>query len=110
MTEQIVQILLAGGVMLAIALIFGAILVVASHFLTVKKNERTEAVEKLLAQSNLNVEESEIKAESNFKEDLGADSLDLFELVMPLEEELVVEFPSENLESIPTVNGVIENL
>ena len=52
MTEQIVQILLAGGVMLAIALIFGAILVVASHFLTVKKDERTEAVEKLLAQSN----------------------------------------------------------
>ena len=35
----------------------------------------------------LNVNESEIKAESNFKDDLGADSLDLFELVMALEEE-----------------------
>ena len=39
----------------------------------------------------LNVNESEIKAESNFKDDLGADSLDLFELVMALEEEFGVE-------------------
>ncbi|MBO5522756.1 MAG: acyl carrier protein [Roseburia sp.] len=58
----------------------------------------------------LNVEESEIKAESNFKEDLGADSLDLFELVMALEEEFGVEIPSEDLESIATVNDVMEYL
>lgn len=58
----------------------------------------------------LNVEESEIKATSNFKEDLGADSLDLFELVMALEEEFGVEIPSEDLESIATVNDVIEYL
>ena len=42
----------------------------------------------------LNVNESEIKAESNFKDDLGADSLDLFELVMALEDEVGVELPS----------------
>lgn len=58
----------------------------------------------------LNVEESVIKAESNFKEDLGADSLDLFELVMALEEEFGVEIPSEDLESIATVKDVMEYL
>lgn len=58
----------------------------------------------------LSVDEGEIKAESNFKEDLGADSLDLFELVMALEEEFGVEIPSEDLESIVTVNDVIEYL
>jgi acyl carrier protein len=58
----------------------------------------------------LNVNESEIKAESNFKDDLGADSLDLFELVMALEEEFGVEIPSEDLTSIVTVNDVVEYL
>lgn len=58
----------------------------------------------------LSVDESEIKAESNFKDDLGADSLDLFELVMALEEEFGVEIPSEDLEKIATVNDVIEYL
>ena len=56
----------------------------------------------------LNVNESEIKAESNFKDDLGADSLDLFELVMAFEEEYGVEIPSEDLEQITTVGAVVE--
>ena len=55
----------------------------------------------------LNVNESEIKAESNFKDDLGADSLDLFEMVMALEEEFGIEIPSEDLEKIVTVNDII---
>ena len=58
----------------------------------------------------LNVNESEIKAESNFKDDLGADSLDLFELVMALEEEYGVEIPSEDLEKITTVGAVMDYL
>lgn len=58
----------------------------------------------------LSVDEASIKETSNFKEDLGADSLDLFELVMALEEEFGVEIPSEDLESIATVNDVIEYL
>lgn len=58
----------------------------------------------------LNVEEAAVTAEANFKEDLGADSLDLFELVMALEEEFGVEIPSEDLESIATVADVIEYL
>ena len=55
----------------------------------------------------LNVNESEIKAESNFKDDLGADSLDLFEMVMALEEEFGIEIPSEDLENIVTVNDIM---
>lgn len=58
----------------------------------------------------LNVDEAEVKLEANFKDDLGADSLDLFELVMALEEEFNVEIPSEDLESIATVNDVVEYL
>lgn len=58
----------------------------------------------------LNIEEDQIKGESTFKEDLGADSLDLFELVMALEDQFGVEIPSEDLESIVTVNDVVEYL
>lgn len=51
---------------------------------------------------------TEITAETSFKDDLGADSLDLFELVMALEEEFGLEIPSEELEGIETVGDVIE--
>lgn len=51
---------------------------------------------------------TEITAETSFKDDLGADSLDLFELVMALEEEFALEIPSEELEGIETVGDVIE--
>ena len=54
--------------------------------------------------------DGEVKAESNFKDDLGADSLDLFELVMSMEEEFGVEIPSEDLEKIATVVDVIDYL
>lgn len=65
---------------------------------------------KTIIAEQLNVSEDEVKAESSFKDDLGADSLDLFELVMSLEEEYGVEIPSEDLEKIATVNDVIEYL
>lgn len=68
-----------------------------------------EKMKSMIAEQ-LSVDEAEIKETSNFKEDLGADSLDLFELVMALEEEFGVEIPSEDLESIATVNDVIEYL
>ena len=58
----------------------------------------------------LGIDEDDIKLASNFKEDLEADSLDLFELVMALEEEYGVEIPSEDLEKIATVNDIIEYL
>ena len=50
---------------------------------------------------------AEIKPETKFKDDLGADSLDLFELVMALEEEFGIEIPSEDLENIVTVNDIM---
>jgi len=55
----------------------------------------------------LNVNEAEIKPETKFIDDLGADSLDLFEMVMALEEEFGIEIPSEDLEKIVTVNDII---
>ena len=53
------------------------------------------------------VDASEITEETSFKDDLNADSLDLFELVMQCEEEYGVEFPSDDLENIKTVGDVI---
>ena len=68
-----------------------------------------EKMKEIIAEQ-LSVDESEIELTSNFKEDLGADSLDLFELVMALEEEYDVEIPSEELENIATVDDVIKYL
>ena len=65
---------------------------------------------KTIIAEQLSVDADSIQADSNFKEDLGADSLDLFELVMALEEEFGVEIPSEDLESIATVNDGMEYL
>ena len=69
-------------------------------------------LEKLAAviREQLNLEAVEITEKSNFKDDLGADSLDLFELVMSLEEEFGVEIPSEDLEKIATVGDVVNYL
>ena len=63
-----------------------------------------------IIQEQLNLDGVEITEDSSFKDDLGADSLDLFELVMALEEEFGVEIPSEDLASIVTVNDVVEYL
>lgn len=65
-----------------------------------------EQVKKLVAE-NLGVEESSITMEASFKKDLGADSLDLFEMVMALEEEYGIEIPTEDLEQMDTVGDVM---
>ena len=65
-----------------------------------------EQIKKIVAE-NLNVEEDAITRESSFKEDLKADSLDLFEMVMALEEEFDMEIPSEDLEQLETVQDVV---
>ena len=54
----------------------------------------------------LGTEVGTLTAETSFKQDLGADSLDLFEMVMTLEEEFDVEIPSEDLEEIKTIGDV----
>lgn len=63
-----------------------------------------------IIKEQLNIEDVEITEATRFKEDLEADSLDLFELVMAFEEEYGVEIPSEDLEKITTVGSVIEYL
>lgn len=65
---------------------------------------------KEMVADQLNVDVAEITAETSFKDDLGADSLDLFELVMALEEEYNVEIPSEDLEKLTTVGAVMDYL
>ena len=63
---------------------------------------------KEIIEEQLNLDGVEITDASRFKEDLQADSLDLFELVMAFEDEYGVEIPSEDLEKITTVGSVIE--
>ncbi|CAJ1315616.1 acyl carrier protein [Paenibacillus sp. PK4536] len=55
----------------------------------------------------LGADEAEIKLESSFKDDLGADSLDVVELVMELEDEFDLEISDEDAEKITTVGEVV---
>ena len=66
-----------------------------------------QAVKKIIAEQ-LGVNEAEIKNESSFVDDLGADSLDTVELVMALEEEFETEIPDEEAEKITTVQQAID--
>ena len=65
---------------------------------------------KAIIVDKLGVEESEVTPEASFTNDLGADSLDLFELVMALEDEYNIEIPAEELTELATVGDVIEYL
>lgn len=58
----------------------------------------------------LNADGAEITESTSFKDDLNADSLDLFELVMALEDEFEIEIPSEELEKLVTVGDVLDYL
>ena len=58
----------------------------------------------------LNCDGETIGLDTSFKDDLGADSLDLFELVMALEEEYGLEIPAEELSDVETVGDIIEYL
>ena len=69
----------------------------------------SEKMKSIIAEQ-LNIDASEITLESNFKEDLNADSLDLFEMVMALEDNYGVEIPSEDLEKLLTVGDVVNYL
>lgn len=66
-----------------------------------------EKIQELVA-SGLGVDAASVLPETKFKEDLGADSLDLFELVMAFEEEFGVEIPTEDLEKMVTVKDVMD--
>ncbi len=58
----------------------------------------------------LNIDPEEIQLNTNFRDDLGADSLDLYELAMNLEDEYQLEIPVEELQTLNTVNDVIRYL
>ena len=58
----------------------------------------------------LNVEESDVKMESTFIDDLGADSLDVFQIIMGLEDEFDIEIPSDEAEKIVTVGDAVEQI
>lgn len=58
----------------------------------------------------LNVDVNEIKMETTFTDDLGADSLDVFEIIVGLEEEFDIEIANEDAEKIVTVGDVVEQI
>ncbi|WLD95121.1 acyl carrier protein [Alkalihalobacillus sp. AL-G] len=68
--------------------------------------EIQERITKIIV-DRLGVDEEEVKVEASFKEDLGADSLDVVELVMELEDEFDMEISDEDAEKISTVGDVL---
>lgn len=58
----------------------------------------------------LNVYENEVTMESTFIDDLGADSLDVFQIIMGIEEEFDIEIPNEEAEKIVTVGDAVEQI
>jgi len=70
-------------------------------------NNIEERVKKIIAEQ-LGVKKEEIRPESSFVDDLGADSLDTVEIVMALEEEFGIEIPDEDAEKISTVGEAIQ--
>jgi len=58
----------------------------------------------------LGVSKDEVKLEASFMDDLGADSLDIVELVMAMEEEFDVEIPDDDVEKMKTIGHVVEYL
>ncbi len=66
-----------------------------------------ERVKEIITEQ-LGVDESQVKPEASFIDDLGADSLDTVELVMALEEEFGIEIPDEDAEKIQTVGDAIK--
>ena len=66
-----------------------------------------EKLKKIIAEV-LNVDEEEITADTTFVDDLGADSLDIFQIIMGLEEEFDIEIPNEEAEKIVSVGDAVE--
>ena len=58
----------------------------------------------------LNVDENDITMDTTFIDDLGADSLDVFQIIMGLEEEFEIEIPNEEAEKIVTVGDAVEQI
>lgn len=72
-----------------------------------KRESAIEAKIKEIIAEQLGIRESEIQTQANFLEDLGADSLDIVELIMAMEEEFDLEIPDEEAERILTVRDAV---
>ena len=68
-----------------------------------------EKLKKIVAEV-LNVDENEITMDSRFVDDLGADSLDIFQIIMGIEEEFDIEIPQEVAENITSVADAVEQI
>ena len=71
------------------------------------REEIYERVKEVLSEQ-LGIEEAEVTEEANFQEDLDADSLDLVELIMELEDQFGVKIPDEEAQGIKTVNQAVD--
>ena len=71
------------------------------------RDEVYERIREVLAE-RLSVEESDLTEEANFQEDLGADSLDLVEMIMELEDQFGIKIPDEDAQQIQTVGQAVE--
>ena len=65
---------------------------------------------KAIFEEQLGVSQDEMNLDTNFKDDLGVDSLDLYEIVMKMEEEFDVEIPAEELDNVATFEDVLNYL
>ena len=65
---------------------------------------------KAIFEEQLGVSQDEMQLDTNFKDDLGVDSLDLYEIVMKMEDEFDVEIPAEELEDVDTFEDVLNYL
>lgn len=74
----------------------------------VRHTVAVDAKVKKIIMEQLGVEESQVRPEAKFIDDLGADSLDTVELVMALEEEFGLEIPDEEAEKIQTVGDAVQ--
>lgn len=68
-----------------------------------------EKIKKIIAEV-LNVDEAEITLDTTFVDDLGADSLDVFQIIMGIEEEFDIEIANEDAEKIATVGDAVEQI
>ena len=68
-----------------------------------------EKLQKIIAEV-LNLSEEEIRPDSTFVDDLGADSLDIFQIIMGIEEEFDIEIPDDAVEKISTVQDAVDQI
>ena len=68
-----------------------------------------EKLQKIIAEV-LNVDEAELTMDTTFVDDLGADSLDVFQIMMGIEEEFDIEIPTEDVEQIVSVGDAVEQI